>query len=177
MIGQPHFDGTLFARFIGFRRRLNVHVDNTLFRRYDDFLGGLEDASIRHGDGFYVEVGHVFANHRNLFNRTLALQINSFRRQIYPVGRPDKQQYRALTAVRINLKLHGVTRSVFGLVRDQFEITESEISSIEAISNDSEDIPSFNSMSVAIVDFVRNTVLTLFFGFDLLACQPLSIRV
>ena len=75
------------------------------------------------------------------------------------------------------MKINRVSRAVLCFVRDQFEVTEAEVTTVEAIADNRKDVTAFNDVSVSVINFIGNAILPFCFSFDLLASQPLSVGV
>ena len=154
----------LVTRFV----RKNFDVQDSLFRRNNDFTGFLVDLSSADSEGFDKEIGHVFLGDINFSDGTFPIHANDFWWQVNAVRGAHKQGHCAVLSFCIDHQFDSFSSLVFFLVTDDFNVIEAELLSVKAFAPDHKYISSLDAVSCLVLERVTETVLALGRGLELL---------
>ncbi len=158
-VGQLDLHLGLLARPVGRRRGDDRDVQHPFLGRDGDLPDFGVDAAVGHGHRLDEEVGHVLLRHLDLRHRALAVHADDPRRQIDAVGRPGEQQHRAAGPIGVDLQLHLLARGIVGLLRNQFQVVETELRAIKALADDGEEVAALDGVVLAVGQLVGEAIL------------------
>ena len=163
----------LVTRFV----RKDFDVQDSLFRRNNDFTGLLVDLSSADSEGFDKEVRHVFLGHLNFSDGTLSVHTYDFWWQVNAVRGAHKQSHCAVLSFRIDHQFDRFPGPIFFLVTDDFNVIEAELFTVKSFAPDHKDISSLDAVSCLVLERVTETVLALGRGLELLLNLTTLARV